>query len=231
MKVLGSNRVRRILASTILVVAVFAPFRPGAAAQEVGNTSYATKSDERVLRIETVVPATPENFWQAWTAPQELSKWIAPVVAIDLRIGGTISTNYDQKATIGSSGTIQLPIINYIEKQLITLKVNLNEKFPKKVRDEDHTLQEIVQIVDLADGKTKVVSSMVGWGAGKDWDQTYDFFARGNEWTYGELAKYLSSLAAVTMTVPAPAVMHHVNRRSKSSPKYNKPTMKATAQP
>lgn len=193
MKVLERNDIRRILAPTILVAAVLAHSAPDSAAQEVRNTSYVTKSGERVLCIETVVPASVENVWKAWTTPQELSRWIAPVVAIDLKIGGTISTNYDEKATIGNAGTIQLPIINYLEKQIITLKVNLNESFPKRVRDEDHNLQEIVQIVDLGNGKAKIVSSMVGWGTGKDWDQTYDFFARGNEWTYRQLAKYLSS--------------------------------------
>jgi uncharacterized protein YndB with AHSA1/START domain len=191
-KILKRNAIRRILASTILVAAVLAHSVPGAAAQDVRNTSYLTKSGERVLRIETVVPASPENVWKAWTAPQELSKWIAPVVAIDLKIGGTISTNYDPKATLGSAGTIRLPIVNYIEKQLITFKVNLNETFPKITREQDGNLQEIVQIVDLGDGKTRIVSSMVGWGTGKDWDQTYDFFARGNEWTYRQLAKNLS---------------------------------------
>ena len=188
------------------MTAVLAQSALVAAAQEVRNTSYITTSGERVLHIETVVPVSTENVWKAWTNPQELSKWIAPVVAIDLKIGGTISTNYDQKATIGNPGTIRLPIINYIENQLITLKVNLNEKFPKSTRDEDHKLQEIVQIVDLGDGKTKVVSSMVGWGAGADWDQTYDFFARGNEWTYRQLAKYLSSVAPVRTAAPAPAL-------------------------
>ena len=196
---------RRILASTILVAAVFAQSVSSAAAQDVRNTSYVTKSGERVLRIETVVPATTESVWKAWTDPQELSKWIAPVVAIDLKIGGKISTNYDQKATIGNQGTIQLPIINYVQEQLITLKVNLNDKFPKKVRDEDRNLQEIVQIVDLGGGKTEVVSSMVGWGTGKDWDQTYDFFARGNEWTYRQFAKDLSS-PSVIVSQAAPAV-------------------------
>jgi uncharacterized protein YndB with AHSA1/START domain len=205
-KVLPDNYSRRILASKILVTAVLAQSALVAAAQEVRNTSYITTSGERVLHIETVVPVSTENVWKAWTTPQELSKWIAPVVAIDLKIGGTISTNYDQKATIENPGTIRLPIINYIENQLITLKVNLNEKFPKSTRDEDHNLQEIVQIVDLGDGKTKVVSSMVGWGAGKDWDKTYDFFARGNEWTYRQLAKYLSSLAPVSTAAPAPAL-------------------------
>jgi len=205
-KVLQNNDIRRILASKLLVTAVLAQSAFGAAGQEVRNTSYITKSGERVLRIETVVPVSTEEVWKAWTIPQELSQWIAPVVTIDLKIGGAISTNYDQKADIGAAGTIRLPIINYIEKQLITLKVNLNEKFPRSTRDEDHNLQEIVQIVDLGDGKTKVASSMVGWGAGKDWEQTYDFFARGNTWTYRQLAKYLSSLAPVTMAVPAPAV-------------------------
>ena len=193
MKVLERHDIRRILAPTILVAAVLAHSAPGSAAPEVRNTSYVTKSGERVLRIETVVPASAEDVWKAWTAPQDLSRWIAPVVAIDLKIGGTISTNYDEKATIGNAGTIQLPIINYLEKQIITLKVKLNESFPKSVRDEDHNLQEIVQIVDLGNSKTKIVSSMVGWGTGKDWDQTYEFFARGNEWTYRLLATYLSS--------------------------------------
>jgi uncharacterized protein YndB with AHSA1/START domain len=193
---------RRIMASTILVAVVLAQSVFGAAEQDVRNTSYVTKSGERVLRIETVVPVSAETVWKAWTSPQDLSKWIAPVVAIDLRIGGAISTNYDQKATFGDAGTIRLPIINYIEKQLITLKVDLNEKFPRSTRDEDRNLQEIVQIVDLGDGRTKVVSSMVGWGTGKDWEQTYDFFARGNEWTYRRLAKYLSSPTPVTTSEP-----------------------------
>jgi len=204
--VLERNQMRRILASTILLLAVFAQSVSRAAAQDVRNTSYVTKSGERVLRIEAVVPASTESVWKAWTDPQQLSKWIAPVVAIDLKTGGTISTHYDQKATIGNHGTIQLPIVNYVEEQLITLKVNLNDKFPKQVRDEDRNLQEIVQIVDLGGGKTEVVSSMVGWGTGKDWDQTYDFFARGNEWTYRQFAKSLSSQPSVIMSPAAPAV-------------------------
>jgi hypothetical protein len=42
-----------------------------------------------------------------------------------------------------SAGTIKLPIINYLEKQLMTVKVDVNDSFPRKVRDEDHDLQEI----------------------------------------------------------------------------------------
>ena len=32
---------------------------------------------------------------------------------------------------------------------------------------------------------------MIGWGTGKEWDDAYVFFAKGNKWTYEELIKYL----------------------------------------
>jgi hypothetical protein len=49
-----------------------------------------------------------------------------------------------------------------------------------------------MKIVDLSEAKTKVVSSMLGWGTEKYWDQAYDFSARPNEWTNRQFAKYLS---------------------------------------
>jgi hypothetical protein len=62
-----TNDIRKILAATILVAAAVAQSAVGAAAQEVHNTSYITKASERVLRIDTVVPASVENVWSAST--------------------------------------------------------------------------------------------------------------------------------------------------------------------
>ena len=73
---------RRMLALTILG-AVLAPLVSGAGAQDVRNTSYVIRTRGRVLRIETVVPASPETVSNAWTKPQELCKWIAPVVNLN----------------------------------------------------------------------------------------------------------------------------------------------------
>lgn len=56
-----------MLALTILVGAVLAQLVSGAAAQDVSNTSYVTKTSECVLGIETVVHASPETVWKAWT--------------------------------------------------------------------------------------------------------------------------------------------------------------------
>jgi hypothetical protein len=50
------------------------------------------------------------------------------------------------------------------------------------------SVEEIIQLQRLHNGGTRMVSSMVGWGTGDDWDKAVAFFAIGNEWTYRNLA-------------------------------------------
>ncbi|MGB2867382.1 MAG: SRPBCC domain-containing protein [Bacteroidota bacterium] len=157
--------------------------------QTVLNSSYVTSTGERVLRIEGIIPMSKQDAWKLFSTEQGLKKWIAPVVSLDWRVGGEILTNYDSTKSVRDSGTIRLPIINYLEGEMLTLKVLLNKNFPEKARQEDQNLQEIIQLVDLGDGKTKMISSMIGWGSGPEWDKTYEFFRRGNEWTCKRLVK------------------------------------------
>lgn len=163
-----------------------------APSQEVRNTSVTNSCGERVLRIESIIRASPKEVWKAFTTVNGLKTWIAPVVAIDLRIGGMLSTHYDKSAAIGSPGTIRLGIVNYLEGELMTLKVKLTKRFGEKVCAEDQNLQEIIQVVSWTNGTTKVISSMVGWGSGKGWDDAYSFFAKGNQWTYQQLVRSFS---------------------------------------
>jgi hypothetical protein len=183
---------RSLLLSVLLALTALWPPLV-ATSQEVRNTSTTNSSGERVLRIESAVPASPKEVWKAFTTVDGLETWIAPVVSIDLRIAGILSTHYDKTAAIGSPGTIQLGIVNYLEGELMTLKVKLTKRFGEKVFAEDQNLQEIIQLIPLTNGTTKVISSMVGWGTGKEWDDAYDFFAKGNEWTYQQLVKSFSS--------------------------------------
>ncbi len=34
---------------------------------------------------------------------------------------------------------------------------------------------------------------MIGWGKGKEWDETYSFFEKGNKWSYQQLLKRLKN--------------------------------------
>ncbi len=158
-------------------------------AQSVKNTSYTTRNGEKILRLEAILPVNLKDAWQLFTTDADLMKWIAPVAHIELRTGGYIVTNYDKAKPLTDSTSIRLGIINYLENELLTLKINLNSNFSPKVKAEDGNLQEIIQFMYISPKETKVISSMVGWGKGEGWDKTYGFFERGNIWTYEELLK------------------------------------------
>ena len=170
-----------------LLVLLLIPFT-GIRAQ-VTNSSYVTTFGEKALQFTTVVPISRIEAWKLFTTEKGLEKWIAPVVKTNIKTGGWIKTNYDKTKTTEDCTTIQLDIINYLDYELLTLKVNLNDHFPVEARNEDQHLQEIIQFVSVGKGKTKIISTMVGWGQGSHWDQTYTFFEKGNEWTYKELLK------------------------------------------
>ena len=158
-------------------------------AQDVRNTSYSTTSGEKVLRLEFVLPLSKAQAWQYFTADEKLKQWIAPVAHINLKTGGTLLTNYDKTKSIRDKSAIRNDIVNYIENELITLKVNLNDAFTKKAQAEDKNLQEVIQFIAIDASHTKIVSSMIGWGQSEEWVKTYNFFVTGNVWTYEELIK------------------------------------------
>jgi uncharacterized protein YndB with AHSA1/START domain len=148
-----------------------------------------TATGEKVLRLEVILPVDRQAAWTYFSTNDKLKQWIAPVVHIELKTGGFLRTNYDTKKTLSDPSSIQLGVINYLEKELLTLKVKLNGTFPAKAQETDQNLQELIQFVDEGNGHTRVISSMVGWGQGPEWDKTYQFFERGNTWTYEQLLK------------------------------------------
>jgi len=156
---------------------------------QVTNTSYVTQYGEKVLQFSIVVPADIPETWKLFTTDKGLKRWIAPVAKIDMRIGGSIRTNYDERKTIDDTTSIKLDIINYIEYEMLTLKVNLNNSFPQQAKNEDKNLQEIIRFVKAGDNRTKIISTMVGWGQGTHWDKAYSFFEKGNKWTFTEMLK------------------------------------------
>ena len=98
-------------------------------------------------------------------------------------------TNYDKTKSLSDSSSIKLNIINYVEREILTFKVDLNDQFSKKTQNEDENLQEIIQFEYVSPNETKIISSMIGWGQGEEWVKTYDFFVKGNIWTYEGLRK------------------------------------------
>ena len=160
-----------------------------AKSQSVNNTSYTSETGEKVLRLEVIVPVGKEEAWQLFTKDEQLMRWMAPQAHIELKPEGYILTNYDKTKPLTDSSSIKLNILNYVQGELMTLKVNLNDNFSKSVQKEDENLLEVIQFESIGPKETMIISSMFGWGEGEDWNKTYDFFVKGNQWTYEQLIK------------------------------------------
>ena len=187
---LGASKHNKHIAMKYFLITILLSFSIiSVKAQTVKNASYTTETGEKVLRLEVILPINKLETWQLFTSDEQLIKWIAPVAHIELKTGGYILTNYDKTKSLSDSSSIKLNIINYIEQELLTLKVELNDQFSKKTQNEDENLQEIIQFEYVSPNETKIISSMIGWGQGEEWVKTYDFFVKGNIWTYEELRK------------------------------------------
>ncbi len=156
----------------------------------VFNNSFTTAGGEKFLCLSIMVNKSLDDVWNTIATESGLKKWIAPVVSLDLRVGGTIKTNYNEAAKIGDDGTITLGIMSYLPEEMLVLKVALNDKFAEKCRQEDKNLQEIIQVKPLGENKTMIISTMAGWGQGREWNETYNFFEKGNKWTFQELLNW-----------------------------------------
>jgi len=141
------------------------------------------------LRLECELPVDISTAWNFFTEDSKIRLWMAPLAHIELKSGGYIVTNYDTTRTLSDSSSIILPIMSFVEKELLVLKVNLNDYFPKSTRDTDDNLQEIIQFIKLEDKRTKIISSMTGWEVVVTGTKSIVFFERGNSWTYNELLK------------------------------------------
>ncbi len=151
------------LNKAILIFTLFIIPYIGIKAQVI-NSSYVKEFGEKALQLSIIVPNTKAEVWKLFTTDKRL----ATVVTTNIKIGGWIKTNYDETKTTDDSSAIQLDIINYLENEMLTVKVNLNDNFSERAQNEDKNLQEIIQFVDMGNGKTRIISAMIGWGEGTD---------------------------------------------------------------
>ena len=153
----------------------------------VFNKSFQLRSGERFLRLEVVLNASLDSVWHSFSTEEGIKTWMAPVSQVDFKIGGEMKNHMNYKKKIGDPGTLTLGVINFIPNEIVT--VHLDKYFGERPAIEDMNWQEVVQIIPISKYKTIIVSTMVGWGIGPDWDKAYSFFERGNKWYFNVMQK------------------------------------------
>lgn len=152
----------------LLLVAALLGAPPSTA--EIRAGGYDDPAAGEVARFEIIVPVSASDVWRALTNPTALSRWLAPVVEADLRIGGTITTHIDPEGKIGAPGTERRRIASALDRQLLVLRPEPSGAWPERIRAQSGNLQEILLLEDLGGRRTRLTVTIAGWGTGPAWE-------------------------------------------------------------
>jgi uncharacterized protein YndB with AHSA1/START domain len=141
-----------------------------AADQNSAVTVTKLDSPEKALKLQVVVPAKIEEVWNAFTTRAGLITWLWSDVTVELRIGGEWTVHYPGGATGGGTITSFTP-----QRQLV-MRAMAPERFPT-VRSERTTA---IFDFETVGAETRVTLTQTGWKQGKEWDDAYDYLAKGN---------------------------------------------------
>jgi uncharacterized protein YndB with AHSA1/START domain len=131
---------------------------------------------------ETVVAAPLENVWRAWTTNAGLSAWLAPVVDIDLRIGGTLRAAYDANAGLEGDTAVVNEILAFDPQRMLAFRVaQAPRDFP--YADAVASMWTVVYLDAVSADATRVRVVVNGLGEDDAGQATRAFFERGNAQT------------------------------------------------
>lgn len=147
----------------------------------------AAQADRSTLRWVCEVDASLDDAWAAFTTKEGIESWMVPIAEVDLRVGGTIKTNYNKEAGIGGPGTIVHHILSLEPKRMISSRFDAPENAPAvKIAEKSWG---VTYFDALAPKKTRITIVSCGYGEGPEWDTARAFFEKGNAWTLERLKK------------------------------------------
>jgi uncharacterized protein YndB with AHSA1/START domain len=151
---------------------LFATLLLAASATFADDTVKVTRIDtpDKALRFEVTVPAKLDDVWRAFTTKEGAQEWLWPDMTVELKEGGDWMVHYPGGKTGGGT------IFSFEPMQSITMRAMAPEQFPE-VRRERTTAEFRFEAIESG---TKVTLLQTGWKQGKEWDDAYEYLAKGN---------------------------------------------------
>lgn len=174
------------------------------AGAEVTSCARVEADGARTLCHEAVVPAPVADVWALWSTTEGLSSWVAPVAAIDLRIGGLWEASYNPASKIGDPGNIQNRILSFVPGRMISIQV---AQTPPGFAHVDHVkrLWTVIELEPEGRARTRVRVTMLGYRAGPEFDALHADFDRGNAFTLRTLERRIATGPVDWRAIRAPS--------------------------
>jgi uncharacterized protein YndB with AHSA1/START domain len=155
-----------------------AMINPGVVAVALVGLLFTASADagrERAIEKETVVDATLDQAWEAWTTREGITSFFAPDARIEPRAGGAFHVYIDPTAEPGLKGADEMRFMALQPKRMLSFDWNAPPSLPE-VRQQRTFV--VVRFEPIDERRTRVLLHHVGWGEGGEWDKAYAYFDR-----------------------------------------------------
>ncbi len=150
-----------------------------------------TAQEDREI-FETEIDADIESVWEAFSTAEGLTKWMAPLADIELKIGGKMRANYIAEGKLGDENTIENTILAYDPKRMISYKAT---KFPAgfPFAEAAKATWSVFYFTELPASKTRITIVGLGYTDAEDSKRMRSFFKTANQQVIGQLAAALKN--------------------------------------
>jgi uncharacterized protein YndB with AHSA1/START domain/uncharacterized protein YciI len=154
---------------------------------------YVKDPSNRILRHETVVPATLAEVWHAWTTTEGVKTFFSDHADIELKSGGKYEVLFLMDRPYGEQGSEDCYVLSFLPITMLSFDWNAPPEFGP-LRDKRTII--VLQFEELNEREVRVVLSQLGWGVGPDWDSLYDYFDKAWGYVLANLRKrFVDSLS------------------------------------
>jgi uncharacterized protein YndB with AHSA1/START domain len=141
---------------------------------------------ERRLRKQVTVAAPLEAVWTAWTTTEGVKTFFGPEAKVEAVVGGPFEIYFGPSQPEGLRGSEGCKVHSMVPMKLFAFTWNAPPTIPAIRNSGVHTVVYI-ELEESGPGETRVTMTHVGWGAGEDWDKTYQYFDRAWDAVLGNL--------------------------------------------
>jgi uncharacterized protein YndB with AHSA1/START domain len=160
--------------------------KPAAALLALAACAVPAFGAERAIEKETVLAATLDQAWEAWTTRDGIRAFFAPDANVDARPGGPFEIYIDPGAAPGLKGADDMRFLAVQPKKMISFTWNAPPHLPE-ARAQRTVV--VVRFVPVDEKQTRITLHHTAWGDGGEWDKAYAYFDRAWGGVLGNLKK------------------------------------------
>ncbi len=160
------------------------PLRVALMADHTPSDRYVREQSEGVLHKETIVSASIDQVWRAWTTTEGVKSFFSPEANVELRISGPYEIYFNMEAPYGQRGAEDCRVLSFLPKRMLSFEWNAPPQFGELRNQRTHV---VLMFEPIGESQVKVSLTQLGWGRGEEWKKLFDYFDRAWGMVLGNL--------------------------------------------